>query len=57
MDSLTAMGEAVASNWPVWTVTIVLILAAVIDGLRIASSELDHISNDYCGVDIQRRMC
>ncbi len=35
MDSLTAMGEAVASNWPVWTVTIVLILAAVIDGFEL----------------------
>ena len=35
MDSLTAFGEAVASNWPVWTVTIVLILAAVIDGFEL----------------------
>ncbi|MCA9212331.1 MAG: prepilin peptidase [Planctomycetales bacterium] len=35
MDSLTAIGEAVACNWPVWTVTVLLILAAVIDGFEL----------------------
>jgi prepilin peptidase CpaA len=35
MESITAIGEAIASNWPVWTVTVLLILAAVIDGFEL----------------------
>ena len=35
MDTLIAFGTAVAENWAVWTVTIFLILAAVIDGFEL----------------------
>jgi len=35
MDILAAYGEAIAANWPVWLVTVVLIVAAVIDGFEL----------------------
>lgn len=35
MDLLSAYFEAIAPNWPVWFVTITLILAAVIDGFEL----------------------
>ncbi len=35
MDTLTAFSAAVLENWPVWIVTLFLILAAVIDGFEL----------------------
>ncbi len=35
MDTLSAFATAVVDNWPVWTVTLFLILAAVIDGFEL----------------------
>ncbi len=35
MDHLSAIAGAVLENWPVWLVTVVLILAAVIDGFEL----------------------
>ena len=35
MDYFTALGPALAENWPVWVVTVTLILAAVIDGFEL----------------------
>ena len=35
MEILTAYGSAIAENWTVWLVTIVLIVAAVIDGYEL----------------------
>lgn len=35
MELLTAYGSAIAENWTVWLVTIVLIVAAVIDGFEL----------------------
>lgn len=35
MDTLSSFVAAVLENWPVWTVTIFLILAAVIDGFEL----------------------
>jgi prepilin peptidase CpaA len=35
MDLFTAYAEAIAQNWSVWLVTIVLIVAAVIDGFEL----------------------
>lgn len=35
MDLLTAYGSAISENWTVWLVTIVLIVAAVIDGFEL----------------------
>jgi prepilin peptidase CpaA len=35
MDILAAYGAAIAENWPVWLVTVVLIVAAVIDGFEL----------------------
>jgi prepilin peptidase CpaA len=35
MDQLNAIAGAIMENWPVWLVTIVLILAAVIDGFEL----------------------
>ncbi len=35
MDTLQAFAAAVIENWPVWTVTLFLILAAVIDGFEL----------------------
>src|SRR5918994_5336268 len=35
MDLLAAYAEAIAQNWSVWLVTIVLIVAAVIDGFEL----------------------
>ena len=35
MDFLYDFGSAVAQNWPVWLVTVLLIVAAVIDGLQL----------------------
>lgn len=35
MDLLAAYGEAIATNWPIWLVTITLIVAAVIDGFEL----------------------
>jgi prepilin peptidase CpaA len=35
MESLVAFGSAVVENWPVWTVTLFLIVAAVIDGFEL----------------------
>ena len=35
MEYFTGLVPAVVDNWPVWTVTIVLILAAVIDGFEL----------------------
>ena len=35
MDYFTALGPALVENWPVWVVTVTLILAAVIDGFEL----------------------
>lgn len=35
MDYFTALGPALIENWPVWVVTVTLILAAVIDGFEL----------------------
>ena len=35
MDYFTALGPALLDNWPVWVVTVTLILAAVIDGFEL----------------------
>lgn len=35
MDTLSALATSVLENWPVWTVTVFLILAAVIDGFEL----------------------
>jgi prepilin peptidase CpaA len=35
MELLSAYGSAIAENWTVWLVTVVLILAAVIDGYEL----------------------
>src|SRR5688572_27528126 len=35
MEILTAYGSAIAENWTVWLVTVVLIVAAVIDGFEL----------------------
>jgi prepilin peptidase CpaA len=35
MEYLSAFGTLMAENWPVWTVTLFLILAAVIDGFEL----------------------
>jgi len=35
MDTLSAFATAVLDNWPVWAVTVFLILAAVIDGFEL----------------------
>jgi prepilin peptidase CpaA len=35
MEYFTALGPALVDNWPVWVVTITLILAAVIDGFEL----------------------
>ena len=35
MHYIQAMSEAIIENWPVWVVTITLILAAVIDGFEL----------------------
>ncbi len=35
MDTLSAFAAAVVENWPVWAVTVFLILAAVIDGFEL----------------------
>ena len=35
MSGLSQLGNAVLENWPVWVVTITLIVAAVIDGLKL----------------------
>ena len=35
MDSVSAVLDAVVANWPVWVVTVTLILAAVIDGFEL----------------------
>lgn len=32
---LTVLGTSIASNWPMWLVALVLIVAAVIDGIRL----------------------
>lgn len=35
MDTFSRLAAAVVENWPVWTVTIFLVLAAVIDGVKL----------------------
>lgn len=35
MDLINAYWEAIAHNWPIWVVTLTLILAAVIDGFEL----------------------
>ncbi len=35
MEYVTALGMCLAENWPVWLVTFILILAAVIDGFEL----------------------
>ena len=35
MESLQGLGTSVAVNWPIWLVSVVLVLAAVIDGVRL----------------------
>jgi len=35
MDYLTAFGQSLVDHWPIWTVTLFLILAAVIDGFEL----------------------
>ncbi len=35
MEYITALGSTIAANWPVWLVTVVLIVAAVIDGFEL----------------------
>lgn len=35
MEYFTALGPALIENWPVWVVTVTLILAAVIDGFEL----------------------
>jgi prepilin peptidase CpaA len=35
METLSSIAAAVMENWPVWTVTLFLILAAVIDGIQL----------------------
>jgi len=35
MDLLVSLAETIAENWPVWVVTVTLILAAVIDGFEL----------------------
>jgi len=35
IDYASALGESIAENWPVWVVTVTLILAAVIDGFEL----------------------
>ena len=35
MDSLTSFAVTVIAHWPIWVVTVVLIVAAVIDGFEL----------------------
>jgi prepilin peptidase CpaA len=35
MESFSALASAVAENWPVWLVTVTLIVAAVVDGFEL----------------------
>ena len=35
MEFLTTLASALVENWPIWFVTVVLIVAAVIDGLQL----------------------
>jgi len=35
MDFLTSLADSMTANWHVWLVTIVLIVAAVIDGIQL----------------------
>ena len=35
MDYLFGLGEAIGNNWPIWIVTVTLIVAAVIDGFEL----------------------
>jgi prepilin peptidase CpaA len=35
MDYFAAIGPAIAHNWPVWLVTVTLVLAAVVDGFEL----------------------
>ncbi len=34
MEFLYTLGTSVVENWPVWLVTVLLVVAAVIDGLH-----------------------
>jgi prepilin peptidase CpaA len=35
MQAITSFGQALLENWPVWLVTVVLVVAAVIDGIKL----------------------
>lgn len=35
MDYISAIGTALAEHWPIWVVTVILIVAAVIDGFEL----------------------
>ena len=48
------ISRGLVENWPIWVVTITLVVAAVIDGLQAEGAELDHVPDDHLGLDLQR---